>query len=208
LPPWRFLSKMTFGATIRSFAARHRTARPTRRTARISSCQRNARPGQVHGDCPIRNYTSAEETRPSGRRRSAEGRPLHDVEACNVLLAYACDRRLGEGANGRHLTAFDPGSDAGFRAGALSTPCSGSPGASSARADGLAAQRQTALARSGSRLAALGRSIPRSRASPARGWLLRRRQRRSVPRPDLYEPSGRSICGSHQRARWSTPSRR
>jgi NAD(P)-dependent dehydrogenase (short-subunit alcohol dehydrogenase family) len=57
-------------------------------------------------------YTSAEELAhpPAGTSVAADGRKRYTTsKLCNVLFAYELDRRLGHGARGVTVTAFDPG---------------------------------------------------------------------------------------------------
>ena len=59
---------------------------------------------------PKPNYTSAEEVAHPAADAAAEGRRRYTTsKLCNVLFAYELDRRLGEGARGVTVTAFDPG---------------------------------------------------------------------------------------------------
>jgi NAD(P)-dependent dehydrogenase (short-subunit alcohol dehydrogenase family) len=59
---------------------------------------------------PKPSYTSAEELAHPGADAPADGRRRYTTsKLCNVLFAYELDRRLGEGANGITVTAFDPG---------------------------------------------------------------------------------------------------
>lgn len=61
---------------------------------------------------PAPRYTSAEElSRPEPGRYSADdGRRRYTTsKLCNVLFCYELDRRLGHGAGGVTVTAFDPG---------------------------------------------------------------------------------------------------
>jgi NAD(P)-dependent dehydrogenase (short-subunit alcohol dehydrogenase family) len=59
---------------------------------------------------PHPNYTSAEELAHPAAGAPAEGRRRYTTsKLCNVLFAYELDRRLGRGANGVTVTAFDPG---------------------------------------------------------------------------------------------------
>jgi NAD(P)-dependent dehydrogenase (short-subunit alcohol dehydrogenase family) len=59
---------------------------------------------------PNPNYTSAEELAHPAADAPAEGRRRYTTsKLCNVLFAYELDRRLGEGAKGVTVTAFDPG---------------------------------------------------------------------------------------------------
>ena len=55
-------------------------------------------------------YTSAEELAHPGPGAAADGRRRYTTsKLCNVLFAYELDRRLGHGARGITVTAFDPG---------------------------------------------------------------------------------------------------
>ncbi len=55
-------------------------------------------------------YTSAEELAHPAAGAPAEGRRRYTTsKLCNVLFAYELDRRLGHGAQGITVTAFDPG---------------------------------------------------------------------------------------------------
>jgi NAD(P)-dependent dehydrogenase (short-subunit alcohol dehydrogenase family) len=55
-------------------------------------------------------YTSAEELAHPPADAPADGRRRYTTsKLCNVLFAYELDRRLGEGAKGIAVTAFDPG---------------------------------------------------------------------------------------------------
>jgi NAD(P)-dependent dehydrogenase (short-subunit alcohol dehydrogenase family) len=59
---------------------------------------------------PDPSYTSAEELAHPAADAPAEGRRRYTTsKLCNVLFAYELDRRLGEGAKGITVTAFDPG---------------------------------------------------------------------------------------------------
>jgi NAD(P)-dependent dehydrogenase (short-subunit alcohol dehydrogenase family) len=59
---------------------------------------------------PDPNYTSADELAHPAADAPAEGRRRYTTsKLCNVLFAYELDRRLGEGAKGVTVTAFDPG---------------------------------------------------------------------------------------------------
>jgi NAD(P)-dependent dehydrogenase (short-subunit alcohol dehydrogenase family) len=61
---------------------------------------------------PHPEYTSAEELAhpPAGTSAAADGRKRYTTsKLCNVLFAYELDRRLGQGARGVSVTAFDPG---------------------------------------------------------------------------------------------------
>jgi NAD(P)-dependent dehydrogenase (short-subunit alcohol dehydrogenase family) len=59
---------------------------------------------------PHPNYTSAEELAHPATDAPVNGRLRYTTsKLCNVLFAYELDRRLGEGARGVTVTAFDPG---------------------------------------------------------------------------------------------------
>nr|WP_296766151.1 SDR family NAD(P)-dependent oxidoreductase [Rhodococcus sp. (in: high G+C Gram-positive bacteria)] len=59
---------------------------------------------------PAPNYTSAEELAHPPTHVPSEGRRRYTAsKLCNVLFCYELDRRLGEGAKGVTVTAFDPG---------------------------------------------------------------------------------------------------
>ena len=59
---------------------------------------------------PNPNYTSAEDLAHPVAGAPANGRLRYTTsKLCNVLFAYELDRRLGQGANGVTVTAFDPG---------------------------------------------------------------------------------------------------
>lgn len=59
---------------------------------------------------PHPNYTSAEELAHPSADAPADGRRRYTTsKLCNMLFAYELDRRLGEGAEGVTVTAFDPG---------------------------------------------------------------------------------------------------
>lgn len=59
---------------------------------------------------PKPNYTSAEELAHPAADAPANGRRRYTTsKLCNVLFAYELDRRLGRGAKGITVTAFDPG---------------------------------------------------------------------------------------------------
>jgi NAD(P)-dependent dehydrogenase (short-subunit alcohol dehydrogenase family) len=59
---------------------------------------------------PDPKYTSGEELAHPAADAPAEGRRRYTTsKLCNVLFAYELDRRLGEGAKGVTVTAFDPG---------------------------------------------------------------------------------------------------
>jgi NAD(P)-dependent dehydrogenase (short-subunit alcohol dehydrogenase family) len=59
---------------------------------------------------PHPQYTSAEELAHPPVGASEDGRRRYTTsKLCNLLFAYELDRRLGQGANGVTVTAFDPG---------------------------------------------------------------------------------------------------
>lgn len=59
---------------------------------------------------PNPEYTSAEQLAHPATDAPANGRTRYTTsKLCNVLYAYELDRRLGQGANGITVTAFDPG---------------------------------------------------------------------------------------------------
>lgn len=59
---------------------------------------------------PHPEYTSAEELAHPAPDAPAQGRRRYTTsKLCNVLFAYELDRRLGRGAKGVTVTAFDPG---------------------------------------------------------------------------------------------------
>lgn len=61
---------------------------------------------------PNPEYTSAEELAhpPAATSAAADGRMRYTTsKLCNVLFGYELDRRLGQGARGVTVTAFDPG---------------------------------------------------------------------------------------------------
>jgi light-dependent protochlorophyllide reductase len=59
---------------------------------------------------PHPNYTSAEDLAHPAAGAPANGRLRYTTsKLCNMLFAYELDRRLGQGANGITVTAFDPG---------------------------------------------------------------------------------------------------
>jgi NAD(P)-dependent dehydrogenase (short-subunit alcohol dehydrogenase family) len=59
---------------------------------------------------PHPRYTSAEELAHPGPDAPIDGRRRYTTsKLCNVLFAYELDRRLGHGARGIAVTAFDPG---------------------------------------------------------------------------------------------------
>ncbi|MCP9271033.1 SDR family NAD(P)-dependent oxidoreductase [Mycolicibacterium arenosum] len=59
---------------------------------------------------PHPDYTSAEDLAYPAADASADGRRRYTTsKLCNVLFAYELDRRLGRGARGITVTAFDPG---------------------------------------------------------------------------------------------------
>ena len=59
---------------------------------------------------PKPDYTTAEELAHPAAGAPAEGRRRYTTsKLCNVLFAYELDRRLGHGAQGITVTAFDPG---------------------------------------------------------------------------------------------------
>lgn len=59
---------------------------------------------------PKPSYTSAEELAHPAADAPAEGRRRYTTsKLCNMLFSYELDRRLGEGAKGITVTAFDPG---------------------------------------------------------------------------------------------------
>jgi NAD(P)-dependent dehydrogenase (short-subunit alcohol dehydrogenase family) len=66
-------------------------------------------PKKVTG-MPSPKYTSAEELAHPTADAPANGRLRYTTsKLCNVLFAYELDRRLGQGAKGITVTAFDPG---------------------------------------------------------------------------------------------------
>lgn len=59
---------------------------------------------------PKAQYTSAEELAHPVAGEPADGRRRYTTsKLCNVLFAYELDRKLGQGAKGVSVTAFDPG---------------------------------------------------------------------------------------------------
>lgn len=59
---------------------------------------------------PHPNYTSADDLAHPAADAPADGRRRYTTsKLCNVLFAYELDRRLGRGARGVTVTAFDPG---------------------------------------------------------------------------------------------------
>ena len=59
---------------------------------------------------PNPDYTSAEQLAHPAADAPADGRRRYTTsKLCNVLFAYELNRRLGEGAQGITVTAFDPG---------------------------------------------------------------------------------------------------
>jgi NAD(P)-dependent dehydrogenase (short-subunit alcohol dehydrogenase family) len=59
---------------------------------------------------PNPEYTSADQLAHPAADAPANGRTRYTTsKLCNVLYAYELDRRLGQGANGITVTAFDPG---------------------------------------------------------------------------------------------------
>ena len=59
---------------------------------------------------PHPDYTSAEDLAHPAADAPADGRRRYTTsKLCNVLFAYELDRRLGQGARGITVTAFDPG---------------------------------------------------------------------------------------------------
>lgn len=67
-------------------------------------------PAKFTGGMPHPLYTSAEELARPGDPADKDGRRRYTTsKLCNMLFAYELDRRLGEGARGVTVTAFDPG---------------------------------------------------------------------------------------------------
>jgi NAD(P)-dependent dehydrogenase (short-subunit alcohol dehydrogenase family) len=59
---------------------------------------------------PSPNYTTAEQLAHPEEADSADGRRRYTTsKLCNMLFAYELDRRLGRGADGVTVNAFDPG---------------------------------------------------------------------------------------------------
>ncbi|MHA0288822.1 SDR family NAD(P)-dependent oxidoreductase [Mycobacterium sp. C3-094] len=67
-------------------------------------------PTKFTGGMPHPLYTSAAELARPGSPGDKDGRRRYTTsKLCNMLFAYELDRRLGEGARGVTVTAFDPG---------------------------------------------------------------------------------------------------
>ena len=105
--------EMTFGVNhLGHFALLQGLVAALDRPARVVVVSSGTHDPSKFTGMPVPNYTSAEELAHSsgGAEDPKEGRRRYTTsKLCNLLFAYELDRRLGQGADGVTVTAFDPG---------------------------------------------------------------------------------------------------
>lgn len=103
--------EMTFGVNhLGHFALVQGLLEQLARPARIVVVASGTHDPAKFTGMPSPRYTSAEELAHPGATAPANGRLRYTTsKLCNVLFAYELNRRLGEGAEGITVTAFDPG---------------------------------------------------------------------------------------------------
>jgi light-dependent protochlorophyllide reductase len=104
--------EMTFGVNhLGHFALVQALLDDLSRPARVVVVSSGTHDPEQRTGMPDPNYIRAADlARPSAVTDSAEGRRRYTTsKLCNVLYAYELDRRLGHGANGVSVNAFDPG---------------------------------------------------------------------------------------------------
>jgi NAD(P)-dependent dehydrogenase (short-subunit alcohol dehydrogenase family) len=104
--------EMTFGVNhLGHFALVHGLLDALARPARIVVVSSGTHDPSKHTGMPDPRYTSAADLAHPGDAAAADdGRRCYTTsKLCNVLFTYELDRRLGNGANGVTVNAFDPG---------------------------------------------------------------------------------------------------
>jgi NAD(P)-dependent dehydrogenase (short-subunit alcohol dehydrogenase family) len=103
--------EMTFGVNhLGHFALLQGLVAQLGRPARVVVVSSGTHDPAKFTGMPDPQYTSAEELAHPPAGTSDEGRRRYTTsKLCNLLFAYELDRRLGQGADGVTVTAFDPG---------------------------------------------------------------------------------------------------